>query len=67
MIKQEPSVSQLKIAPKGSGNTAMEFHSPNSRLARRMKSGKANANKLTKNKPFTASSKINTQNIYLCY
>jgi hypothetical protein len=32
-----------------------------------MKSGKANANKLTKNKPVTAFSKINTKNIYLSY
>lgn len=56
MIKQEPSVAQLRATRNGSSNVAMEFHSPTSRLARRMKSGKANANKLTKNKPFTSKS-----------
>lgn len=57
MIKQEPSVQQLRSAPKLSvSNTAMEFHSPDSRLARRMREGKANTKKLTRNKPYTIKS-----------
>lgn len=57
MTKQERTADQHRATPskmKNSKEYVMEYSSADSRLSRRIKAGKANANKLKRNSPYTS-------------